>query len=31
MIEIRNLHATAEDTPILNGIDLVIRAGEVHA
>jgi len=31
LIEIRNLHATAEDTPILNGIDLVIRAGEVHA
>jgi len=31
LIEIRNLHATAEGTPILNGIDLVLRAGEVHA
>ena len=31
LIEIRNLHATAEGTPILNGIDLVIRAGEIHA
>jgi len=38
MLEIRNLHATAKpagstlaDTPILKGIDLSIRAGEVHA
>jgi Fe-S cluster assembly ATP-binding protein len=31
MISIRNLHATAGETPILNGIDLEIRAGEVHA
>jgi Fe-S cluster assembly ATP-binding protein len=31
MLEIRNLHATAGGVPILKGIDLVIRAGEVHA
>ncbi len=31
LIEIRNLHASAGDTPILKGIDLKIRAGEVHA
>ena len=31
LISIRNLHATAGDTPILRGIDLEIRAGEVHA
>ena len=31
LIEIRNLHATAGETPILNGIDLDLRAGEVHA
>ena len=31
LLEIRNLHATAGDTPILKGIDLVIEAGEVHA
>ena len=31
LIEIRNLHATAGGTPILNGIDLDLRAGEVHA
>jgi Fe-S cluster assembly ATP-binding protein len=31
MIEIRNLHASAGDAEILKGIDLVIRAGEVHA
>jgi Fe-S cluster assembly ATP-binding protein len=31
LIEIRNLHATAGETPILNGIDLELRAGEVHA
>jgi Fe-S cluster assembly ATP-binding protein len=31
MLEIRNLHATAGDTPILKGIDLLIRPGEVHA
>jgi Fe-S cluster assembly ATP-binding protein len=31
LIEIRNLHANAGETPILNGIDLDLRAGEVHA
>ncbi len=31
LIFIRNLHATAGDTPILRGIDLEIEAGEVHA
>ncbi len=31
LIQIRNLHANAGDTKILNGIDLEIRAGEVHA
>jgi Fe-S cluster assembly ATP-binding protein len=31
LIEIRNLHAMAGDTPILNGIDLELHAGEVHA
>ena len=31
LLEIRNLHANAGDTPILKGIDLVIRPGEVHA
>ena len=31
LISIRNLHATAGDTPILQGIDLEIRAGEIHA
>jgi len=31
MIEIKNLHARVEEKQILNGIDLSIRAGEVHA
>jgi Fe-S cluster assembly ATP-binding protein len=31
LIRIRNLHATAGDTPILKGIDLDIREGEIHA
>ena len=30
-LEIRNLHANAGDKKILNGIDLVVKAGEVHA
>src|SRR3546814_10654996 len=30
-LEIKNLHATVEGKPILNGIDLTIEAGEVHA
>ena len=31
MIEIKNLHAKVEDNEILNGIDLKINAGEIHA
>lgn len=31
MIKIKNLHAKVDGTPILNGIDLTINAGEVHA
>jgi Fe-S cluster assembly ATP-binding protein len=31
MLEIRNLHASVENTAILKGIDLTVRAGEVHA
>jgi Fe-S cluster assembly ATP-binding protein len=31
MLEIRNLRARVEEKPILNGIDLAIRPGEVHA
>jgi len=31
MLEIRNLHAKIGDKPILNGIDLTVNAGEVHA
>ena len=31
LLEIRDLHASVGDTPILKGIDLTINAGEVHA
>ena len=31
MLEIRNLHARVGEHEILNGIDLVVRPGEVHA
>ena len=31
LLEIKNLHAYVEDTEILNGIDLEIGVGEVHA
>jgi len=31
MLKISNLHAAVEDKEILNGIDLEVRAGEVHA
>ncbi len=31
MLSVRNLHASIEDKKILNGIDLQINAGEVHA
>jgi Fe-S cluster assembly ATP-binding protein len=31
LLEIRNLHARVEDTPILKGINLTLNAGEVHS
>jgi len=31
MLEIKNLHATVDGKKILNGIDLKVNAGEVHA
>jgi Fe-S cluster assembly ATP-binding protein len=31
MLSIKNLHASVNDTPILHGIDLEVKAGEVHA
>ena len=31
MLEIKNLHASTDGTPILKGIDLRIAAGELHA
>src|SRR5438093_12295406 len=31
MLEIRNLHAEVEGKQILRGIDLTVRAGEIHA
>jgi len=31
MLEIRNLHATVEGKPILRGIDLTVKPGEVHS
>jgi len=31
MLEIRNLHATVDGKPILKGLDLEVRPGEVHA
>lgn len=31
MLQIKNLHASVEDKEILKGIDLEIKAGEVHA
>jgi Fe-S cluster assembly ATP-binding protein len=30
-LEVRDLHATVENKPILNGIDLIVRQGEIHA
>jgi Fe-S cluster assembly ATP-binding protein len=30
-LEIRNLHVQADDKPILKGLDLLVRDGEVHA
>src|SRR5437870_6954186 len=31
MLEIKNLHASVNGNEILKGIDLTVRAGEVHA
>ncbi|MFP4321474.1 MAG: Fe-S cluster assembly ATPase SufC [Anaerolineales bacterium] len=31
VLEIRNLHAEIDGTPILNGVNLVIKQGETHA
>jgi Fe-S cluster assembly ATP-binding protein len=31
LLEIKNLHVSVEDKPILNGLDLTIGKGEVHA
>jgi len=31
LIQIRNLHANAGETPILRGLELELQAGEVHA
>ncbi|NJN81274.1 MAG: Fe-S cluster assembly ATPase SufC [Caldilineaceae bacterium] len=30
-LEIRNLHATVEDTEILKGVNLTLKSGEIHA
>lgn len=30
-LEIRNLHVSVGDQPILNGIDLLVKQGEIHA
>ncbi|MEZ4865906.1 MAG: Fe-S cluster assembly ATPase SufC [Caldilineaceae bacterium] len=31
VLEIRNLHATVQDTEILKGVNLTLRSGEIHA
>ena len=31
MLKIKNLHAQVDDKDILKGIDLEIKAGEIHA
>lgn len=31
MLVIKNLHATIEDKPVLRGLDLEVKAGEIHA
>jgi len=31
ILKVQNLHVSIEDTPILKGVDLEIKAGEVHA
>jgi Fe-S cluster assembly ATP-binding protein len=30
-LEIRNLHVSVEDQPILKGVNLIVKSGEVHA
>ena len=30
-LEIRNLHVSVAEQPILNGIDLLVKQGEIHA
>ena len=31
LLEVRNLHVSVEDKPILKGLNIAVRAGEVHA
>ncbi len=31
LLEVKNLQASVEDKPILRGLDLTVKAGEVHA
>ena len=31
LLEINDLHASVEDKPILNGVTLHLKAGEIHA
>ena len=31
LLEIKNLHASVEDQPILRGVDLTVQAGEMHS
>ena len=31
MLNIKNLHVSVDDKPILKGIDLQVNAGEIHA
>lgn len=31
VLDIKNLHVTVDDNPILNGIDLTVNQGEIHA
>ena len=31
LLEIRDLHARVQDQPILHGVNLTLKAGEIHA
>ena len=31
MLEVKNLHVTVDGKQILNGLDLIVNKGEVHA